>query len=123
MVDLTLSNLPPSTDLRGVKQMAGVKHVISASVEEDNMKGICTGKGKIQIRLNPGESLDQVELNFARKGIMVNETVVDPRKRPNMTGLPKETATEITNTRDQKQKFLQSTNNGVFGGAGSYQVV
>ena len=47
VVDLTLRNLPSNADVRGVKQMAGVKHIISASVDEDNMKGICTGTGRI----------------------------------------------------------------------------
>lgn len=70
-VDLTLSNLPSTTETRDLKHFAGVKHVISANVDQDNMKGICTGTGKIQIRLNPGETLEQVELNFAKKGIMV----------------------------------------------------
>ena len=86
------------------------------------MKGTCTGTGKIQLRLNPGESVEQVELNFARKGVMVRASKNDPRKRPNMTGAPKEFASEITNTKDQKQKFLESKNNNIFGGAGSYQV-
>lgn len=102
VVDLTLRNLPSNADVRGVKQMAGVKHIISASVDEDNMKGICTGTGKIQVRLNADETVEQVELNFAKKGVMVNATKSDPRKKPNMTGAPKEFAREITNTKDQK---------------------
>lgn len=80
--------------------MAGVKHVISAAVDEDNMKGICTGTGRIKVRLNPGETVEQVELNFARKGVMVKATSADPRKRPAMTGQPKEFAAEITNTKN-----------------------
>lgn len=117
-----MRNLPQNTDIIGVKKMAGVKHVISAALDEDNMKGICTGTGRLQVRLNPGETVEQVELNFAKQGVMVSETKSDPRKKPNMTGAPKEFATEITNTKGQKQKFLQSTNNGIFGGGGSYQV-
>ena len=102
--------------------MAGMKHVISASVDQDNLKGTCIGTGQIRVRLNPNETLDQIELNFAKQGVIMKSTKLDSRKKPNMTGPPKEFANEITNTKDQKQKFLQSTNNGVFGGAGSYQV-
>lgn len=86
--------------------MSGVKHVISASIDEDNMKGTCTGTGRIQVRLNPGETREQVELNYARQGVIVGETKSDSRKRPNVTGQPKEFASEITNTKNQKQKFL-----------------
>jgi hypothetical protein len=47
VVDLQLKNLPANADIRIVKETAGVRHVISATVEEDNMKGICTGMGRI----------------------------------------------------------------------------
>lgn len=86
------------------------------------MKGICTGMGRIKIRLNPGETQEQVELNFARKGIMVGETKVEPGKKPSMTGPPREHAKDVGDPKQHKQKFLQSTNNGIFGGSGSYQV-
>jgi hypothetical protein len=52
VVDLQLANLPGNSDLIGVKKMSGARHVISAALDEDNMKGICTGTGRIQIRLN-----------------------------------------------------------------------
>lgn len=79
-----------------------MKHVISASVDQDNMKGICTGTGKIRVRLNPNEDLDQIELNFAKQGVIMKSTMTDARKKPKMTGPPKEFANEITNTKDQK---------------------
>ena len=60
VVDLCLSGLPCNTDLIGVKKMSGARHVISAQLDEDNMKGICTGTGRIQIRLNQGENLDDI---------------------------------------------------------------
>jgi len=53
--------------------MAGVKHVISATVDEDNMKGTCLGTGKVRVRLNQGETRDQIELNFVKNGIAVRE--------------------------------------------------
>ena len=47
VVDLVLKNLPQHADLIGVKKMSGAKHIISAALDEDNMKGICTGTGRI----------------------------------------------------------------------------
>ena len=46
--------------------------------------------------------LEQIELNFAQKGVMCREFESDPRKKPNMTGPPKEFAKEITNTKNRK---------------------
>lgn len=71
VVDLQLSNLPESSDLIGVKKMSGAKNVINVALDEDNMKGICTGTGRIQIRLNAEENLGDIELAFAQKGINV----------------------------------------------------
>lgn len=106
VVDLQLRNLPGDADKIGIKKMSGARHVISVALEEDNMKGICTGNGRIQIRLNQNENLDDIELNFAGKGVMVGEHKADPRKKPKMTGNPKEFANEITNTKNRKQTFL-----------------
>ena len=100
--------------------MAGVKHVVSATVDEDNMKGTCLGTGKVRVRLNQGETRDQIELNFTKNGIAVREAHNDPRKKPNMTGPPKEFAKEVTNTKNHKQGFLTTSNPGAFGNSGAY---
>ena len=71
VLDLQLSNLPTSADLIGVKKMSGAKNVINVALDEDNMKGICTGTGRIKIRLNAEENLSDIELAFAQKGINV----------------------------------------------------
>ena len=47
VVDLQLRNLPGNADKIGIKKMSGARHVISVALEEDNMKGICTGNGRI----------------------------------------------------------------------------
>jgi len=52
VIDLQLSNLPQHMEAKELKRMSGAKHVISCVVDEDNMKGICLGTGRIQIRLN-----------------------------------------------------------------------
>ena len=47
VVDLQLRNIPANADKIGVKKMSGARHVISVALEEDNMKGVCTGNGRI----------------------------------------------------------------------------
>ena len=121
MIELTLSGLGSGADALSVRKMAGVRHVVSATVDEDNMKGTCLGTGRVKVRLNQGETRDQVELNFTKNGVAVREAANDPRKKPTMTGPPKEFAKEITNTKNQKQGFLVTSNADVFGNS-SYQV-
>ena len=53
---------------------------------------------------------------------MCREFESDPRKKPNMTGPPKEFAKEITNTKNRKQEFLSTTEGGIFGNSGAYRV-
>lgn len=66
VVDLSVSGLPEHMDARELKKTSGAKHVISTVVDEDRLKGTCLGTGRIQIRLNQGETLDSVTLNFAK---------------------------------------------------------
>ena len=47
VIDLQLANLPSSADMIGVKKMSGAKNVIGVALDEDNMKGICKGTGRI----------------------------------------------------------------------------
>lgn len=58
VVDLDLGQLPQHIDEQDIKRIAGVKHVIVATVDVDNMKGICTGTGNVKLRISDGESLD-----------------------------------------------------------------
>lgn len=44
----------------GVKKASGAAHVINVALDEDNMKGICLGTGRIQIRLNRNENLENI---------------------------------------------------------------
>jgi hypothetical protein len=64
VIDLDVIGLPSTFNNNELKRVANVKHVVSAVVVEDNMKGICTGNGRIKIRLNDGETLDQVRKNY-----------------------------------------------------------
>ena len=56
LIDLTVQGLPEHMDARELKKISGAKHVISATVDEDKLKGTCLGTGRIQIRLNQGET-------------------------------------------------------------------
>lgn len=58
VIELDLSGLGANVDAQEVRKMAGVRHVISSTVDEDNMKGTCTGTGKVKVRLNHGETRD-----------------------------------------------------------------
>jgi len=120
VMEFTLSGLGSNVDAQDVKKMAGVRHVVQATVDEDNMKGTCLGTGKIKVRLNQGETREQIELNFTKNGIAVREATSDPRKRPAMTGPPKEFAKEVTNTKNHKQGFLTTSQADVFGNQGAY---
>lgn len=47
VVDLVVSKLPSNTEVTTLKKIAGSKHVISASIDEDNVKGVCKGTGRL----------------------------------------------------------------------------
>ena len=47
VIHLELSNLPESMQAAELKRMSGAKHVISSSIAEDNMRGVCTGTGAV----------------------------------------------------------------------------
>jgi len=66
VIDLVVGNLPENYKAENLKKISGSRHVIGATVEEDNFKGVCKGNGRIQIRLNNGESSDLVKLNFLK---------------------------------------------------------
>ena len=90
IVDIDLNGLPENCDEVAIKRIANVKHVINAEVQADNLKGTCTGQGRIKLRLNDGESAEQVQLNFQRAGYTAKFHLDDPRKRPELTGEKKD---------------------------------
>ena len=47
VVDLNVYDLPESMDALELKKMSGARHVITSTVDEDKMKGICLGTGRI----------------------------------------------------------------------------
>ena len=47
-----------------VKKNAQMKHIISTELAFDNMKGTCTGTGRIKVRLNEGETEEGLRNNL-----------------------------------------------------------
>ena len=70
VVELVVSKLPADADAASLKKIAGSKQVISATVNSNNKKGC---DGRVQVRLNSGETADQVKFNFVRLGYKVSE--------------------------------------------------
>jgi len=117
---LVVGNLPENYNAENLKKISGSKHVIGATVEEDNFRGVCKGTGRIQIRLNNGESSDLVKLNFLKQGFSVRDYEQDPRKKPIVTGLPKEQSKEITDPKMVKINELQTKTPEAFGNTKMY---
>ena len=61
-------------------------------------------------------------LNFVRNGWKVAEYTQDPRKKPELTGIPKEKARDIVDARTTLQQHLSSQMPEATGNSGSYQV-
>jgi hypothetical protein len=68
VVDLDVNGLGTSTKPEDLKKISGAKHVISAVVDEDAIQNVCTGTGRIKLRLGGDEDLDQVKLQFLKAG-------------------------------------------------------
>jgi hypothetical protein len=68
-------------DQAALKKIANVKHVISADVDLDNLKGTCTGTGRIKIRLNEGEDPESIRQRFVNKDILVKDFQNAPQKK------------------------------------------
>jgi len=65
--------------------LTGAKHVIETELHEDHMKGTLTGIGRLKIRLNQDETIDNVRANLKKAGIGANVHNVKPGKNPAMT--------------------------------------
>lgn len=61
MIDLVVSGLPTDAKPEHLKSISGVKHVVEAIVEQDTIRNVCTGLGKIKVRLGDGEDAEAVK--------------------------------------------------------------
>lgn len=95
IVDIDLRGLPSDCTEKHVRQLSMAKHVISAEVDEDAIRGICRGTGRIKVRLNQGETLEQIQSNFERAGFKADAHYEDPRKRPIVTQEPRNDPSRI----------------------------
>jgi len=68
-----LKGLPESTQPDDLKKISGVKHVISAVVDQDSIRNICTGTGRVKLRLAENEDLDNVKLQYVKAGYSVQD--------------------------------------------------
>jgi len=98
--------LPPQISEQNLRKISGSKHVISAHVDVDNLSGSCKGSGRIQIRLNNGESADKVKLNFLRLGYQVNDFVRVNEKKSIITEIKPRDVKEITDPSAEKYSEL-----------------
>jgi hypothetical protein len=66
IIDLDLKGLPPTVQESDLKKLAGVKHVINATLDLDKITNTCNGTGRVQLRIGPSEDIEQVKLNYLK---------------------------------------------------------
>lgn len=74
VVDLVISGLPSEAQPEDLKKISGAKHVVEATVDQDAIRNVCTGTGKIKVRLGESEDLEQVKLEFLKVGLDVYDS-------------------------------------------------
>lgn len=62
-----------------------MKHIISTELAFDNMKGTCTGTGRIKVRLNEGETQEILRDNLRKAGYIVKTHKENPKKQPHFS--------------------------------------
>jgi hypothetical protein len=109
VIDIDIRGLPQNCDENVLKKTANARHVISAEIKQDNLKGICTGEGRLRIRLKEGETADSVRTNLTKAGYQASYHQEDPRKRPELTGPKKDTGAHHHYGAKQKKEFELAT--------------
>ena len=82
-----------------------MKHVIEATVDVDNMRGVCKGTGRVKLRIGEGESLDQVRVNYLNKGFDVKDHLDNNNKQPKFSQDSKWKPKGSINPKMQKHDF------------------
>lgn len=70
-MDVDLGNIPQSIDTIALKKLTGARHVIQATLDQDNFTGVNTGLGRMTVRLNAGDDMDKIKANLQKAGIKV----------------------------------------------------
>jgi len=81
IVDLDVAGLPEHAQPDDLKKISGVKHVINATIEQDTIRNICTGNGRIKIRITEDEDLDSIKLGYIKQGYSIREHEENPKKK------------------------------------------
>ena len=119
VVDLDLRDLPESANTESLKKTSGVKHIISASVDEDSIKNVCLGTGRIKLRLQNQEELDQVKMRFLQEGFSVIDHAENSKKKTGFTteqsNRTKSPVKKEVNAKQSKIAQLSSNNPEMFG--------
>lgn len=106
---MDLKNLPENCDEATIKEIANVKHIISTEIQYDNFLGTCKGDGRVKIRLNDGETYQDIKDRFSKAGYFVKTHTEDPRKKPAFTGPAKDDgAHKFMNAKDKKTFEMQT---------------
>ncbi len=58
---------------------------MEATVDQDQIRNVCTGFGKIKVRLGEGEDIETLKQQFVNAGLSVHENKLAPQKKPNFT--------------------------------------
>ena len=58
LLDFDLQGVPGNVDAIALKRLAGVRHIITTEFKHDALKGVNTGEGRLQIRLNAVETAE-----------------------------------------------------------------
>jgi hypothetical protein len=82
---LDVNGLPSHANADDLKKISGVKHVILATIDEDAIRNVCIGTGRIKVRLAQNEDLENVKFNFVKEGYSINEHSDNPKKKTNFT--------------------------------------
>jgi hypothetical protein len=51
---------------------------VEATIDQDTIRNVCTGLGKIKVRLGEGEDIDSVKLHFMQAGLSVQDNKIAP---------------------------------------------
>lgn len=85
VVDLAVRGLSDNIQADDLKKISGAKHVISSKVDTDSIRNVCTGTGRIKLRLAANEDVEIVKLQFLKAGFGVQEFSQDTKLKPNFT--------------------------------------
>lgn len=85
VVDFDVKGLPENIKSDDLKKISGAKHIISAAVDEDAIRNICTGTGRIKLRLGGEDDVENVKLQFLKAGYGIQEHSDNPKKNSGFT--------------------------------------